>query len=364
MDRNLRTMPMEQGIAPELAVLGDKLKAMESELRALRASRATRPASLLGRTALGRIARAGIVASLLLLTLGHSALASVPDAGGVIHGCYAPHDDGSLRVIDTGTGAQCHRSEIALTWSQRGPQGIAGPQGPVGPTGATGPQGPIGLTGAAGPQGPIGLTGTTGLQGPQGVAGPKGDPGPAGSSSPYVCFHCSASQITADLAALAPQQPNYQALYYPYSDLTNANLSLDDLTNANLAGATLTSANLQGAILASADMNAAFLPGANLSSAFMEYASLSGAWLVGDDFSNAGLRGVNMARANLSQTTLLGANLPGANLTNANLTGANLSNANLAGAVVTGVTYHNTTCPDGQNSDNLGGTCAGQGGGL
>lgn len=37
-----------------------------------------------------------------------------------------------------------------------GPQGEAGPQGPMGPQGEAGPQGPMGPQGEAGPQGPVG----------------------------------------------------------------------------------------------------------------------------------------------------------------------------------------------------------------
>ena len=78
--------------------------------------------------------------------LGSAALASIPDSGGVIHGCYLtagnPNVRGALRVIDTGAGETCTGSEVALTWSQTGPQG---PAGPAGTTGATGPQGPAGF---------------------------------------------------------------------------------------------------------------------------------------------------------------------------------------------------------------------------
>lgn len=90
-------------------------------------------------TALGAFALAGGVA-----------YATIPDAGGVIHGCYA-RSGGDLRVIDS-TSQGCKQNEAPIAWSQ------------------TGPQGPKGDVGAAGPQG---------LQGPK---GDKGDTGPAGSS--------------------------------------------------------------------------------------------------------------------------------------------------------------------------------------
>src|SRR5580765_5031657 len=97
--------------------------------------------------------------------------AAIPDSSGVIHGCYQKNV-GNLRVIDPSAGDSCRPSEIAISWSQTGPQG---------PTGATGPTGPKGDTGATGPQGPPGATGATG------PAGPTGPPGPnnaAGTSCP------------------------------------------------------------------------------------------------------------------------------------------------------------------------------------
>jgi hypothetical protein len=54
------------------------------------------------------------------------AYASIPDSGGVIHGCYA-NKDGSLRVIDTGAGGSCDpKKETSLNWNQKGPTGPAG----------------------------------------------------------------------------------------------------------------------------------------------------------------------------------------------------------------------------------------------
>jgi hypothetical protein len=56
----------------------------------------------------------------------------------------------------------------------------------------------------------------------------------------------------------------------------------------------------------------------------------------------------------LRGVTLAGADLRGANLTNVDLTGSSLAQAKLAG-----VTWSNTTCPDGSNSDTHGKTCVG-----
>jgi len=44
-------------------------------------------------------------------------------------------------------------------------------------------------------------------------------------------------------------------------------------------------------------------------------------------------------------------------LAGANLTGADLTGAKLQGATLTGAVWSNTTCPDGTNSNDDGGTC-------
>jgi len=63
---------------------------------------------------------------------GGIAYASIPDSSGVIHGCYA-NKDGSLRVIDTGSGSTCDaKKETALSWNQKGPTGSRGPTGATG----------------------------------------------------------------------------------------------------------------------------------------------------------------------------------------------------------------------------------------
>lgn len=73
------------------------------------------------------------------------AYASIPDAGGVIHGCYQKNA-GSLRVIDPSTDS-CRSSEVPLNWNQTGPAGATGARGPTGPAGTDGPQGPAGPAG-------------------------------------------------------------------------------------------------------------------------------------------------------------------------------------------------------------------------
>ena len=69
-------------------------------------------------------------------------LATIPDAAGVIHGCYSKSGS-PIYVIDSAV-STCRNGDTALTWNVQGPPGPAGPMGAPGPTGATGPAGPMG----------------------------------------------------------------------------------------------------------------------------------------------------------------------------------------------------------------------------
>jgi len=76
----------------------------------------------------------GVVSAFLIA--GGITFGSIPDAGGVIHGCYAKRD-GTLRVIDTNAGASCSATkETAVNWNQTGQPGADGLPGSPGP-GAT-----------------------------------------------------------------------------------------------------------------------------------------------------------------------------------------------------------------------------------
>ena len=121
----------------------------------------------------------------------------------------------------------------------------------------------------------------------------------------------------------------------------------NDFTHVNLSGANLQHARLYYADLRDADLSHADLSHADLHDAQM--------W-------NANLSGANLSFANLYYANLYGADLSGANLTNAVMTGADLTNADLTGADLTsaqlsGVSWYNTTCPDGANSFDNGVTC-------
>jgi len=123
-----------------------------------------------------RLPLVGAGAALAALATAALAYATIPDSGGVIHGCYTP--SGVMRVIDADT-SNCNPGEKALEWNQTGPQA---PQGPTGPSGTTGP---------AGPQGDPGPTGPKGDPGP---AGPQGPPGPEGPSGSAMTFNVTIPQ--------------------------------------------------------------------------------------------------------------------------------------------------------------------------
>lgn len=106
-----------------------------------------------------------------------SASAAIPDANGVIHGCYNVFT-GSTRIID---GTNCGLLDRPVSWSQKGPAGasVTGRSLNVGDPDC--PTGGVALT----------LSGTTsyvcnGPQGPQGPRGPQGPEGPAGDSDIFI----------------------------------------------------------------------------------------------------------------------------------------------------------------------------------
>src|SRR5262249_24303187 len=77
------------------------------------------------------IAAAAAAAVVVAITGGAIAYASIPDAKGVIHGCYTVKG-GSLRVIDTAKGQTWATGQHSLNWNQKGPQGQPGPAGASG----------------------------------------------------------------------------------------------------------------------------------------------------------------------------------------------------------------------------------------
>jgi uncharacterized protein YjbI with pentapeptide repeats len=150
------------------------------------------------------------------------------------------------------------------------------------------------------------------------------------------------------------------------ANLTGVSLEDDTLTGAQFANANLTNTDLYGGILTAANLQGAILTGSNLTavesgSITSTPAKLPANWSLRDGYLlgpkaglvSAGLAGVDLTGADLNNADLYLATLAGANLTDVNFDGSGV----LDGTDVTGATWSNTTCPDGTNSDNDGGTC-------
>jgi hypothetical protein len=173
----------------------------------------------------------------------------------------------------------------------------------------------------------------------------------------------SGSATSPATSSLSPGAHTVTANYLGSTGLAASSVSLTQVVTrtpcATLAGCNLQGLNLSGANLAGANLSKANLTGANLAGA-----NLSGAVLNQTNLTGANLAGANLSGAVLNQTNLTGANLAGANLSGAVLNLAKLTNANLRGAIATGatfnqVTWSNTTCPDGTNSNSHKATCVG-----
>jgi hypothetical protein len=123
----------------------------------------------------------------------------------------------------------------------------------------------------------------------------------------------------------------------------------------NMVGADLTAADLRYRNFAGADIHNATFAQANLTDTDLHGANISGSTMnentiIDADFTGANLSNTHFDGAGIVQTS----NFTGANFTNAYLYGLNMSNSTFTGA-----TWSNTTCPDLNNSDYVGNTCAG-----
>ncbi len=72
----------------------------------------------------------------LLLGSATMAVASIPDAQGVISACRNK-SSGAVRLIDTALKQTCTKTEAAISWNRTGPAGPVGAQGPAGEAGSS-----------------------------------------------------------------------------------------------------------------------------------------------------------------------------------------------------------------------------------
>jgi hypothetical protein len=122
---------------------------------------------------LGRRSRRLASTSIAIFAIaGGVAYAVIPDAGtGVYHACMHKNT-GALRIIDPSL-QHCLPPETEIAFSEQGPRGAQGLQGPAGPPGAKG---------ADGAPGKDGVDGNDGAPGKNGIDGKDGAPGKDGTS--------------------------------------------------------------------------------------------------------------------------------------------------------------------------------------
>jgi hypothetical protein len=81
--------------------------------------------------------RLGAAAAIALIAGAGVMFATIPDASGVIHGCYTK-STGLIRIIDDSV-TSCRSGDTAISWNIQGAPGPKGDTGNTGPAGAPGP---------------------------------------------------------------------------------------------------------------------------------------------------------------------------------------------------------------------------------
>lgn len=104
-----------------------------------------------------RGARLALAAVAAFAIAGGLAYAAIPDAAGVIHGCYRTSIDdqkGQLRVVEDP--ASCRSNELPIQWNEQGAPGPAGADGEDGADGADGVSPTVARLAAGDPNCPAG----------------------------------------------------------------------------------------------------------------------------------------------------------------------------------------------------------------
>jgi uncharacterized protein YjbI with pentapeptide repeats/DNA-binding CsgD family transcriptional regulator len=180
----------------------------------------------------------------------------------------------------------------------------------------------------------------------------SGDGRPATRTATAAVVAAAPELVPAGCPTSAPTRVDARCRYTNYPAVAALNRGGCDFSGRNIDAA------LTGwqRYWAHADFSGCNLRGANFGSTRL------GAM---GTFAGADLREATFRGANLRATDFTGADLRGATLTGV-LQAANFRRANLAGATVEvwgldSITWQDTTCPDGQNSNENGFTCVGAG---
>jgi hypothetical protein len=167
-------------------------------------------------------------------------------------------------------------------------------------------------------------------------------------------IQATVSGLEAAIALREEQRDSLLALLSDSQEFANQTIALAEAMNETVSGlhamlgenATLVQ-QLQSDLEVQVD-----LVGQWQDTAWDNRASLRGA-----DLSGANLSGADLTFVDLRDTILIGADLSGADLRLAIVGNADLSGADLSGASLIAVSWYNTICPDGTNSDDNGYDC-------
>ena len=153
------------------------------------------------------------------------------------------------------------------------------------------------------------------------------------------------------------------------SDLTDAtveqvNLTATDFSVVDMDDAYFADCTFDGTRFVATLFDDAELPGADLQTAVLdrvdfEDVSLQGGSLAGQDLSAVGLEDAYMIGVDFTGAILTGLDCEDTNFHEANFTNADLTGSVVHEAYFTDAVWSNTTCADGSNSDENGGTCDG-----
>jgi uncharacterized protein YjbI with pentapeptide repeats len=201
-------------------------------------------------------------------------------------------------------------------------------------------------------------------------------------SSPLVEeFDCSDPGAGQDFSGVDLAEADFSGQSLECADFSEADLFVANFKDAQLAGAVFTGAFLRRASFEGADLRDADFGEANLAGTRFVEADLRGAHLCGgsvsDETAARDFTGADLGDLRLDGCDLIGggsfvgasfndADLAGVTLIFETVDGASFEGADLEGAVFlgvddgepqnpTGALWSNTVCPDGMNSDEVGG---------
>lgn len=157
--------------------------------------------------------------------------------------------------------------------------------------------------------------------------------GPISTSNALICPNCSTRDIFARTG---------------YTSFVDHNFDFA-IISGSFSGEDLSRSSFQHAVLSRMSLNGGYGINADFSFANLRESSIQG---------NAIYDGAKFVSADISNGSLNHSSFKNADFSNADLTSAVLKGSDMTGANFTGVTWGNTICPDGTNSDDTN-TCVG-----